>query len=79
MSGPERLEDPGIHLRPAEELPRVPRRLPICGRCDGCGRLDDKEGLPWSQLQTQEALLVVALGIAKSVACPDCRGTGRAS
>lgn len=51
-----------------------------CSRCDGCGRIDDGDGAPWSAwlaLPLGSAAAVVA-GIVKPITCPDCGGSGAA-
>lgn len=77
----QRAEDGSHHLRPADELGITPpggRRLPICGRCDGCGRIADHvNGGPWSAWQ-RSASFAVVVGAVRPRSCPDCGGSGEA-
>jgi len=50
-----------------------------CQRCDGCGKIDDGEGLPWKYwaelpLQSSTAVLI---GLVKPLTCPGCGGSGK--
>lgn len=54
----------------------------FCGRCLGCGQIDDGDaGEPWSawmEMPVQSAVAVVA-GIIKPITCPSCGGSGKRS
>lgn len=47
-----------------------------CEHCNGCGKIADKDGTPWSawmHLPMQSALAVIA-GLIKPIPCPECHG-----
>jgi hypothetical protein len=49
-----------------------------CDRCEGCGKIDNGDGAPWTAwlslpLQSSAAVL---MGLVKPIPCPDCNGTG---
>lgn len=63
------------------ERPWVPEKEPAgtCPRCEGCGQVDNADGLPWTyweNLPVKNALGVVS-GMVEARICRDCHGTGR--